>query len=572
MLVVKNLSVSIGGTTILESVSFEIAPGERVGLIGESGSGKSMTALAILGLLPPHATVTGSITFQGEELIGSPSKRHASIRGDRIGMVFQEPATALNPYTKLGGQMVDALNVHYVLSKHQQREAATELAECVGFHGPERIVQAYPHQVSGGQRQRAAIAAAIATTPQLLIADEPTTALDVTVQHDILNLFRELTNTSDMGMLFITHDLAVLHSIADRVVVIRGGSVVETGDIDQVVANPAHPYTRQLFAASRSITLNRSAPAATSTPRNSNRPPRALLRVDGVSKHYRRKELKLSRASTPVIALDNVSLSLQEGEWLGIIGESGSGKTTLLRAMLGLVTPTSGEVRIDGHRLERGSPAINWLRTHTGVVFQDPGASLNPAMNVRSLIEEPLAALNDKGDHSKQVRQAMERVGLSDELLTKFPHECSGGQRQRIALARALVNAPLVLFGDEPLSAVDARTTDEIVQIMRDLRHSMGLSMVLVSHDIGVVQQLCTNIAVMRNGRLVESGTVQDVIQNPQHPYTVQLLTSVPVLPEVPDIPSLVDAASNVLRLRPPASQTARFNHPAGGNWNGDRP
>lgn len=471
MLEVSNLSIP----GILHGVSLDLGPHSRLGLIGESGSGKSMTALSIMGLLPPGLEADGSVTFRGQEILGIPDRRMRSLRGRQIAMVFQEPMTALDPLTTVGRQVAEAAHGADV----------GELFDSVQL--PRERQSAYPHELSGGQRQRVLIAMAIAGDPDVLICDEPTTALDVTVQEQILSLLERLAAERAMSLLFVTHDLAVIARMCDEVAVMRGGRIVERGPVSRVLHSPTHDYTRALVAA--------SLPGAPAPLRQTGEP---VIRIDGATRSYGSRK-----------ALDDVSLHVARGERLGIVGGSGSGKTTLLKIIAGLDSPTSGTASVDAG---------------VQMVFQDPQSSLNPRMRIERSVAESC------GGDSQRVSEVLAEVGLPTDTAQRFPHEFSGGQRQRISIARAVAPRPDILLADEPVSALDVSVRAQVLKVLESLVDGYGLTLVFVSHDLSVVRQVCSTVAVMHEGHIVEHGPTEDIWANPRHEYTRTLLASVPTL------------------------------------------
>lgn len=504
----------------LSGLSVDIAHNEIVCVVGESGSGKSMTASAIMGLLSPGVKVTGGcIKLNGTDLLTLREDEMRKIRGPRIGMIFQEPMTALNPLKRIGPQVEEMFRLHTRLSRQQRRQAAISLLRDVHIPDPDKAYSAYPHQLSGGQRQRAMIAMAMALEPDLLIADEPTTALDVTTQAQILKLIRELQQRNRTGVLFITHDFGVVSDIADRVIVLKHGHIVEQGAADDVLKRPQHAYTQALIKA---------VPAMTPPPY---RPPEAaasLLSVGKVNKTFGRKGF-LGRGRV-VHALQDVSFSLAAGRSIGIVGESGSGKSTLARALVRLTDIDSGSVKFGS--LDYTALSGAKLREFAGeiqMVFQDPYSSLNPRRTVGELIAQPLTV---KGVSREQARdrvvELLQLVGLDEKAIQRFPHEFSGGQRQRIGIARALALHPKILVADEAVSALDVSIQAQILQLLIRLRDELGLAIVFITHDLRVTAQVCDDIVVMHKGQIVESGPTARIFAAPQHQYTRLLLSSAP--------------------------------------------
>ena len=519
LLSVENLSVGFhldrGVIEAVRGVSFDIGPGETLGLVGESGSGKSVTARAIMRLLPGTARLgrESAIRFKGSRLDGQNDRFLQRLRGNRLGMIFQEPMTSLNPIYRIGTQIAESLRLHQGLARRAALERARELLEEVRIPQAAERLQQYPHQLSGGQRQRVMIAIAIANEPDLLIADEPTTALDVTVQAEILSLLRGLQSRHGMAILLITHDLGVVRRVCDRVCVMRHGRLVETAGSETLFASPTHPYTRALLAAEP---RGHPSPVPDGAP--------TLLECRDMAVVYplgRRTELR---------AVDRVSLLLRRGETLGVVGESGSGKSTLGRALLRLGSVDSGEVSFQGRRIERLSRReMRPLRPRMQVVFQDPFASLNPRLSVRQIIEEGLIVNGIGGDAAGRLRRMeamLAEVSMPDTTLRRFPHEFSGGQRQRIAIARALVLEPEFVLLDEPTSALDLSAQAQIIDLLRGLQRRLGLGYVFISHDLKVARAMCHRIMVMRNGKVIEEGPCARILSAPEEGYTRSLVAA----------------------------------------------
>ena len=520
LLDVRDLSVFFGATPAVKRISFTLNHGETLALVGESGSGKSVSALSLLQLLPyPHARhPSGSIRLRGEELLGAAPARLREVRGNQIAMVFQEPMTSLNPLHSIEKQIGETLILHKGLSGASLRARIQELLELVGLPDAARRLNALPHELSGGQRQRVMIAMALANDPDILIADEPTTALDVTIQAQILKLLKELQSRLGMAILFITHDLGIVRKMADRVCVMQAGEVVETGTVVEIFANPQHPYTRQLLAAE---------PRGEPPPASSNAP--EIMTSTDLKVWFPLKRGLFGRVLEHVKAVDGVSVSVREGQTLGVVGESGSGKTTLGLALLRLLT-SEGAIRFEGRHLD-GVPgkALRPLRKFMQIVFQDPFGSLSPRLSVGEIVEEGLLVHGLGGDRAARharITQALEEVGLDPETKDRYPHEFSGGQRQRIAIARALALQPRLLILDEPTSALDVSVQAQIVDLLRDLQRRHGLAYVFISHDLRVVRALANHLLVMKNGRVVEAGPARRVFDSPQHPYTQALLAA----------------------------------------------
>jgi len=523
MIQIDRLSLQIHRIPILRALTLDIAPGEIFGLVGESGSGKSMTALALMGLLPQGATTTGAARLDGNDLLSLTEPQLCRLRGNEIGMIFQEPMTALNPVQTIGDQVAETLTIHGKAGRAEALRIARNRLDRVGLS---RIaLDRYPHELSGGQRQRVCIAAAIALHPRLLIADEPTTALDVTTQAQILDLLRDLVAEEGMSLLLITHDLAVVANMADRIAVMQMGEIVETGPTATVLAERRHPYTRALFAASSHVP-DRQAETA----------PEPLLVVENVLRTYPGPRQGFRRGP-PVAAVKSVSFQLNKGESLGLVGESGCGKSTLTRAILGLDPVQGGDIRLFGRSIVPHMPQA--LRAGIQVVFQDPYGSFNPRWRVEHLVAEPFHLLPDapKGPERRaRVAEALTAVRLSPEDMHKYPHEFSGGQRQRIAIARALITKPKILVLDEAVSALDVSVRAQILDLLAELQGEFGLSYLFISHDLTVVRAITDRVMVMQAGEIVEEGPTATVFDAPRHPYTIQLLAAAPRLPDLTEI------------------------------------
>jgi peptide/nickel transport system ATP-binding protein len=500
----------------VEDVSLTLDPGEVLCVVGESGSGKSVSAAALTGLLPPGLAVTaGRILFEGQDLRTWGPAAMRALRGKRIGTVFQEPMTALNPLMRVGDQVSEVMEVHGV---RQGRNRVLALLEAVGLPDPARLARAYPHALSGGQRQRVMIATALALEPAVLIADEPTTALDVTTQKQILTLIKDIQRRRGTGVLFITHDFGVVAEIADRVAVMQRGRVVEQGTAAAVLNAPQHPYTKALIAA-----VPHRAPAQR-TPAGGD----AVLRLAGVGKTYGGSGV--FRAARRVAAVRDASFELRRGETLGLVGESGSGKSTLARCVVRLVQADQGEIRFGGTDLRTlGRTAWKPYRKRIQMVFQDPFASLNPRRRVGDILAEgPIAHGEPRAKARARAAELLALVQLDAGAADRFPHEFSGGQRQRIGIARALAMEPELLIADEPVSALDVSVQAQILALLEDLRARLGLTMLFITHDLRVAAQVCDRVAVMRRGEIVELGEAEQVFGRPAHEYTRALLDSVP--------------------------------------------
>jgi peptide/nickel transport system ATP-binding protein len=504
----------------MKDVSLTVSSNEIVCVVGESGSGKSMTANAIMRLLPGGVTIDdGKVLFGGRDLTRLTEAEMREVRGAGIAMIFQEPMTALNPLRTIGDQIGEMFAIHTTLSKADIAARVLALLEEVRIPDPKLAARAYPHELSGGQRQRAMIAMALALDPKVLIADEPTTALDVTTQAQILALIKDLQKRKGTAVLFITHDFGVVAEIADRVAVMQHGLVVEQGPADQVLNRPQHPYTQQLIAA--------VPPLKAPPPRRLAAEP--ILTLDGVSKTFRTGGF-LGRGVRVTHAVRNVSLSLPRGGTIGIVGESGSGKSTLARCIIRLIDPDTGVINLNGKDLARLSREEMRRETrHIQMVFQDPFASLNPRRKAGELVAQgPIVHGMDRAQALAKARELFAMVGLDPAATERYPHEFSGGQRQRIGLARALALQPEVLVADEAVSALDVSVQAQVLRLLADLRERLGLSIVFITHDLRVAAQVCDLVAVMKNGEVVESGPIGEVFGNPQHAYTQALLASIP--------------------------------------------
>jgi len=507
----------------LDGLDLSVRQGEIVCLVGESGSGKSLTAGAVMRLLPePHVHVAGgSIRFEGRDLLSLTEAEMRALRGDRMAMVFQEPMTALNPQKSVGWQIDEVLRLHARMTRKERRAKVLEILDRVHIPDPDSAYNAYPHQISGGQRQRVMIAMALVLSPRLVIMDEPTTALDVTTQLQILKLIVELQKEDGAGILFITHDFGVVAEIADTVVVLREGEMVERGPAEQVLNHPEHPYTRTLVAAVPGLTPPAAKPVGTAP---------VVLEAEGLNKTFAARGGFFSGRRKAVMAVKDVSFELRRGETLGVVGESGSGKTTVSRIVTRLVDADSGSVELDGSDLLACSPAeMRLMRRHIQMVFQDPMASLNPRKRVVDLIAQgPIVHGMDREMARARARDLLELVELSPASADRFPHEFSGGQRQRIGIARALALDPRVIVADEPVSALDVSVQAQVLRLLGDLRDRLSLSLLFVTHDLRVAAQLCDRIIVMQRGEVVETGPTAEVFADPAHAYTRQLLSSIP--------------------------------------------
>lgn len=521
VLEVKDLSVTFrqDGRLIpaVKGVSFAIDKGETVALVGESGSGKSVTALSTVGLLGDNAQVTGSITYRGTQMVGASERDLRKVRGNDISFIFQEPMTSLNPLHTIEKQLAESLELHQGLRGEAVRTRIVELLTKVGIRDPETRLGAYPHQLSGGQRQRVMIAMALANGPELLVADEPTTALDVTIQAQILDLLADLKKAEGLSLLFITHDLGIVRRIADRVCVMQGGEIVEQGPAAEIFANPQHPYTKKLLAAEQ-----KGGPAPI--------PDGAaeVVRTDKLRVWFPIQRGFLKKTVGHVKAVNEASLSVRAGETLGVVGESGSGKTTLALAILRLIGST-GQVTFLGRDLQSfGRTELRSLRREMQIVFQDPYGSLSPRMTVEEIIAEGLGIHGVDPGHNRteMVAGIMREVGLDPATMQRYPHEFSGGQRQRIAIARAMILRPKLVVLDEPTSALDMTVQVQIADLLRELQRKWGLAYIFISHDLRVIRAMSHKVMVMQAGDVVESGPCEDVFTNPKSNYTKALMAA----------------------------------------------
>ncbi len=521
---IRDLSIALPASgeraNAVSNAHLTVREGELVCLVGESGSGKSVIAQAVMGLLPPALRATGrAILLDGEDVLRADQSRLRELRCTRMSMIFQEPMTALNPVLRCGEQIDEVLATHTSMAPAQRRERTQEIVRDVGLSDPARMIESFPHQLSGGQRQRIMIAMALVLNPRLLIADEPTTALDVTTQAQILALIREMQREHGTGVLFITHDFGVVAEIADQVAVLRQGEIVEFGPAHDVLAHPRHDYTRMLIAAVPSLTP-RHRSIATDAP--------VVVSTQGLAKSYARGGWW--RRGTDVQAASDVSLQVRRGETLGIVGESGSGKSTVARCIARLIKPTAGDIVLDGVDIARMSAsALRPLRRRVQIVFQDPYRSLNPRRTVgAALVEGPMNYGATPEAALATARRLLDLVRLDAGALARYPHEFSGGQRQRICIARALAIEPDLLIADEAVSALDVSVQAQVLALLDEIRGRLNLAMLFITHDLRVAAQVCDRVAVMQHGRIVESGSIADVYANPQHEYTKALFAAAP--------------------------------------------
>lgn len=525
MLTVSNLTVSFAGKPVVSGISFNLHPGEILGFVGESGSGKSITSLALMGLLPPNAKIdSGSAFFEtgkGKvDLLKVDERSHRRIRGNGIAMIFQEPQTSLNPSMLCGKQILEAVELHTALGGKDAKERCLQLLAEMQLPDPKRIYNSYPHQLSGGQKQRVMIAMALAGNPRVLIADEPTTALDVTVQKSILRLLKDIRHRYQIGIIFITHDLAVVAEVADRVMVMKQGGLVEEGSVSSIFNNPRHPYTRQLIEYRRAIS----------------QPGSGIGNVRAENSIFSANKLKVVYGSNSWFkkgfnAINSVTFNLFRGETLGLVGESGSGKSTIGRALLRLIEVQRGSIAYLGKPLNKlkGDELIRFRR-EVQLIFQDPYSSLNPRLTIGQALMEPYVyhRMGNRKQAQRAVEELLQLVNLPAESINRYPHEFSGGQRQRIVIARALMLKPAVLVCDEILSALDVSTQAQMLELLKRLKQEMDLSYIFISHDLSVVRSISTRIIVLNKGLIEEQGSTLEVFERPQSKYTLQLIDAIP--------------------------------------------
>jgi peptide/nickel transport system ATP-binding protein len=533
---VRNLRISFARVPVVHGISFDIRPGKTLALVGESGSGKSVTSLAIMRLLPEHtAHVQGSITLDGTELLALPEAKMRSVRGGRISMIFQEPMTSLNPVQTIGAQLGEVLKIHRNLNGAARREAVLELLQKVRIPDPEERVNQYPHTFSGGMRQRVMIAMALACNPALIIADEPTTALDVTVQAQTLDLLKELQRETGTAVLFITHDMGVVAEVADDVLVMRHGRAIEQGSVTEVFSHPNDPYTRALIEAAPSLAGTLQAHATPATPVEdlpATSSPDAVLDVRDLTVRFPVRSGLIGRVRGAVHAVENVSFTIGKGETLGLVGESGSGKSTIGKAIINLAPVHSGSVVVAGHRVDYQDPkSLAQMRRQVQMIFQDPYGSLDTRQTIGSAIMEPMKVhgLHTGPAAQERMEWLLERVGLDPKRASSLPHEFSGGQRQRICIARALAMEPRLIIADEAVSALDVSIKGQIIDLMIGLQKEFGVSYLFISHDMAAVERICDRVAVMYFGEIVEIGPRDEVIGRPGHAYTQRLLSAIPI-------------------------------------------
>ena len=542
ILEVRNLKVAFDGRTVVENVNFSLRRGTTLGIVGESGSGKSVSTLALMGLLPKNATVSGSAVLEGSELLTLDEEGFRGIRGKRISMIFQEPMTSLNPVQKCGAQVVEMLRQHEEVTAQDARERVIGLFREVLLPRPEKIFDSYPHEISGGQKQRVMIAMALVNKPDILIADEPTTALDVTVQKTILELLRDLQEKHGTSIIFITHDLGVIAQVADEIMVMYRGKVMEQGPAAEILHNPKEPYTKGLLACrppledkprrlptvEEYLEGERYAGATTDSDASPLSPhPSPLLSVKDLSVTYTLKRNFFGKPVQTLKGVDGVTFDIMEGETLGLVGESGCGKSTLGRALLRLIEHSSGSVSYRSKPLDTlSSKEMRALRPKLQIIFQDPYSSLNPRITIGDAIREPLT-VHGGGDRSK-VLELMEQVGLRAEWYSRYPHELSGGQRQRVCIARALILQPELVICDESVSALDVSVQAQVLNLLNDLKEKYHYTYLFITHDLSVVHYMADRIMVMQKGKIVESGTPDDLFHNPQTDYTRTLIEAIP--------------------------------------------
>ena len=527
LLEIEKLRLDIGTAPILRGIDLTIEKGEVMGLVGESGSGKSMTALAIMQLLPHAAKTSGRLVFDGIDILASTEEAMCRLRGDDIGMVFQEPMTALNPVKTIGEQVAEGIRWHTGANRADAEARAKQILDRVGLPEAKFPLSRYPHELSGGQRQRVVIAIACALKPKLLIADEPTTALDVVLQKQILELLKDLVDEQKMGLLLISHDLAVVADMADRITIMRYGEVMEDGETARTLSEQVHPYTRQLAQASMHVPARPNTHAASGHGAN-------LLEIQNVAREYAGRRASFFRKGEPFRAVDNVSFALKPGQSMALVGRSGCGKSTLARMILALDKPTSGDIKFLGESLlDKDETALRPFRRNMQVVFQDPYGSFNPRHKVERLVAEPLHLLDEKPSAAKRrdmVATALHEVGLKPDDMDKYPHEFSGGQRQRISIARAIITRPKLIVADEPVSALDVSIRAQVLDLFADLNQRLGVAYLFITHDLTVARAITDEVMVMHDGRMVEEGRTGDILDHPKSDAAKALVDAAPDL------------------------------------------
>lgn len=544
VLSVEDLKVRFGETEPVKGVSFSVRKGERVGLVGESGSGKSLTALSIMRLIR-GANVSGQITLDGRELLNLPRRDMERLRGGQISMIYQDPLSSLNPVQTIGHQIMEAIQLHRRMTRRDARAMAVRLLDDVGVPDPHLRIDQYPHEFSGGMRQRVVIAMAMSAQPQVLIADEPTTALDVTTQARIIDLLDRLADEHGTAVVLITHDLGVTAGFCQSIHVMRDGRIVESGPVDQIYSRPRHPYTKELLASVVDLSIDVSRPIAVTGAMTrvgqdiesqfanlaadrltGTQPTDSLLRVEGISKSFRAGHGQMTDAVV------RASFQIRRGESFGLVGESGSGKSTVARLLLALTPVDSGSISFDGQDIHAlPAPVVRHLRRRIQIVFQDPFSALNRSRTVMQIVTDPLAAhhINDKKGRERQAAEVLDLVGLDERFLNRLPGTLSGGQCQRVAIARALVLEPEFLILDESVSSLDVSIQAQVLNLLRELQNRLSLTYLFISHDLAVVRYMAQRVAVMRRGVIVEQGTRDELFENPQHEYTRSLMDAVPI-------------------------------------------
>ncbi|MCF6103900.1 ABC transporter ATP-binding protein [Mesorhizobium muleiense] len=532
LLEIEKLSLTIGDTPILRDVELAVAPGEVMGLVGESGSGKSITALTVMRLLPWAARASGRVVFDGIDILAASEDQMCALRGDDIGMVFQEPMTALNPVKTIGEQVAEGIRWHTRASRADAEDRARKMLDRVGLPAAQFPLSRYPHELSGGQRQRVVIAIACALKPKLLIADEPTTALDVVLQAQILDLLRDLVSENRMGLLLISHDLAVVTEMAERITILRHGEVMEAGDTARTLSEQLHPYTRQLAQASMHVPARaRTNEVGQDNPMLQAKP---LLQVESVTRDYPGRRKSLLKRAVPTRAVDDVSFSIDPGQSVALVGRSGCGKSTLARMVLALDGPTSGTIRFRGEVITDKSEAeLKPARRDMQVVFQDPYGSFDPRQKVEKLVAEPLHVLDKRptnAERREMVAKALHEVGLGPRDMDKYPHEFSGGQRQRLSIARAIITRPKLVVADEPVSALDVSIRAQILDLFAELNQKLGVAYLFITHDLTVARAITDQVMIMHAGKIVERGRTSAVLDHPQSEAAKALVAAAPDL------------------------------------------